>query len=106
MGAVVFPTWLLRQTVQVEALIGNTAYGPKYGQPFELRARVEWRRRKITNRQGEEVISEATAYLAPSSPTLKPGDRVTVDGQRCTVEEVRNHVDGTGRLVYVEVLLR
>lgn len=99
------PRHLLRQEVQIERLVGHTAYGPKYDQPKTVRCRIETGNRKVTSRTGEEVVSTATAFFEPDV-ALGPGDRLTWDGRTYTVEEARVMVGPTGQPVYVEAILR
>ena len=109
MSVLVVAPWFMTQKVVVEELKGHGALGPVYEAPRTVLGRVEPRRRKITNRQGEEVVCEGVAYFVPSYAgrlNLAPGARITVAGKRFTVEEVREHVDLTGTVAYVEAFLR
>lgn len=59
------PTSLLRQTVTVEAYLGDSAVGPVYGSPTTVRARVEGKRRAVRRANGTDVISTASITVRP-----------------------------------------
>jgi len=58
----------------------------------------------VTDRQGEEVVAEATAFFAPEVQ-VKPGDKVTWEGRTYTVIEARP-LRALGKASHVEVALK
>lgn len=100
------PDWLLRQTVTLEPYRGESAYGPVYGDPVELRCRIEARRRLVRDRQGREVVADAQAWFAPEAEvTITPESRLTWAGRTYTVLEARPMPGPNGRTHHVEVML-
>jgi len=98
------PGWLLRETVTITPFLRMGWDGPEYGDPFEARCHIEPGQRKATDRQGEEVVAEATAFFAPEVQ-VKPGDKVTWEGRTYTVIEARP-LRALGKASHVEVALK
>lgn len=97
---------MLRQTGTVEPYQGHGAYGPVYGAPVELVCRIEPKRRMVRNRQGQEVVSDATVFLEPGTEqTVTPESRFTWAGRTYTVLEVRPYPGPNGETHHVEALL-
>lgn len=96
------PSRLLPQTVTYTPLLGEGAYGPIYGNPVTVPARVTFERRLVRTAAGSEVVSSATIYLQPgATPTV--GDSVAMpDGTSRDVIAVATHV-GARAPVLVEV---
>lgn len=83
---------LLPQQVTYTPYLGEGAYGPVYGDPVTVRARVNYERKLVRTATGTEVTSAATVYLAPGA-TLSTGDTVTMpDGGTRQVIAVAPHV--------------
>lgn len=60
-------------------------------------ARVEFRNRHIINLDGEEVVSNFTAFIdTPSGFVVNAGDQVVHDSQNYVVIEVRKLQDNVG----------
>lgn len=84
----VFADWLT-QTVTRQTLLGNTANGPKHGDPVPVTdVGVEHARRLVRDSDGREVVSETTLYVPAGSPAFTTGDLVTYDGGVSTVIRV------------------
>ncbi|MGE9695918.1 hypothetical protein [Streptomyces sp. CH6] len=77
------PGWLLRHRVQVEAYLGDSAYGPRYGPPTEHRALVSESVRTVRDRTGRETTSTAQVITRPGL-TCPPDSRVTLPSGRTT----------------------
>lgn len=82
------PSSLLVHQVSVELYEGETAYGPQYAAPVICKWRMEPKRKRIINREGQEVISEAFA-MAAADDTVTVGSRVTWGGRTYKVIETR-----------------
>ena len=98
------PGWLLLETVTITPQTGMGWDGPEYGTPYTARCHIEPGQRKVTDRQGEEVVAEATAFFVPEV-AVKPGDKVTWEGRTYTVIEARPW-RALGRPSHVEVALK
>lgn len=98
------PGWLLLETVTITPFLRMGWDGPEYGTPYTARCHIEPGQRKVTDRQGEEVVAEATAFFA-HEVAVKPGDKVTWEGRTYTVIEARP-LRALGKASHVEVILR
>jgi hypothetical protein len=81
------PCYLLGQDITIEPYMGEGAYGPTFGAPVTIRARVEGRRRVVRRADGETVTSTATAIVGPDD-TVAVESRATYSGQTYEVAEV------------------
>ncbi|MFF7452099.1 MULTISPECIES: hypothetical protein [unclassified Streptomyces] len=102
----VIPGYLLRHLVTVEPLLGNSATGPRYGPPVQVRCFVEEKTRMVRNPAGEEVTSSSTLYARPD--TVCPAkSRVTLPSGRKTtvIEAVRQDGGGLPTPDHLEVRL-
>jgi len=55
---------MMPQYIGVENFVSRDAWGNRtYGAKILFRGRVENKRRKVINREGDEVLSETTLYL-------------------------------------------
>ncbi|MEV5567637.1 hypothetical protein AB0L54_32995 [Streptomyces sp. NPDC052196] len=78
------PDFLLRHRVRIEPYLGESAYGPRYGDPVEdVRALVAETVRMVRAPDGREVTSTAQVITAPGL-TCPPGSRLTLPGGRVT----------------------
>lgn len=93
------PGFLLRDTIAVEPYAGQTGAGESFGAATDLKARVEPNRRLVTTLDGEEVVSEAKAWVKPGQ-TIPPRSRVTWKGRTLTVL-----ADGEMDGAYLELVL-
>lgn len=86
------PSSLLRERITVEPYLGSTAYGPKWGTPVQVKARVEGKRRAIKTTDGVDVISTASATIG-AEHTFRPESKVTHGDRAFQVLDV---LDGEG----------
>ncbi|GHA19411.1 hypothetical protein ACFOOM_10180 [Streptomyces echinoruber] len=77
------PGYLLRHRVTVEPYDGDSAYGPTYRPPVEVRALVAEGTRLTRNREGVEVASTAQVITAPGLD-CPPESRITLPSGRVT----------------------
>lgn len=97
---------LLKDACTVETYDSESAYGPTYNDPVEIRCNVDAKRRLVRNAAGDEVVSEATLHIHPSTPveTFAPESRVTVNGRPTTVIDAKAHTL-RGKTTHLEVLV-
>lgn len=90
-----FPGFLKRHTVTVEAYLGESAYGPRYGAPVSVEGLLERSIRVVRGQNGEETTSSGT-FRTVLDAGIKAEARVTLpDGHTTTVIAVVPH-DGGG----------
>lgn len=78
------PDFLLRHRLRIEPYLGESAYGPRYGDPVEdVHALVAETVRIMRAPDGREVASTAQVITAPGL-TCPPGSRLTLPGGRVT----------------------
>lgn len=83
------PTSLLPDLIEVEPYLGDGAYGPTYGAPVTMRARVEGRRRAVRTATGIDVIGSAVAFVRPEAQAHVPVEsRVRHGGRTYEVLDV------------------
>lgn len=93
-------TSYLNQTVSYQAQSGKDEYNQStFSSAVDILAKYEYSRRRIFNRKGEEVISEAVCF---TKVEIKPGDLITFDGINWPVIFVSVERDLGGRVVYYE----
>lgn len=99
------PDYLLVHTLQLEPYLGTGAYGDQYGAAVSVRCYYEGTRRMVRDGNGNEVVSEATAYVNPDV-SIPDGSRVKIFGRDTHVITVGVLDDGglTG-LAHLEVAL-
>lgn len=101
------PTSLLPDRITIEPYLGSGAYGPSYGDPVTLRARVEGRRRAVRTSGGVDVIGQATATVRPTPAAMAAAavESKVTHGDR--TYEVLDVVRGEGltRLSHLELIL-
>ncbi len=69
-------------TAQVETWVGTGAYGILYASPVTVVCFAEDKIRLVRAKDGEQVVSGSTLYMAVTDGALFPPDsRVTVDGR-------------------------
>lgn len=83
--------------VTIEPRTGLSPHNtPLYGAAYTVQARVEFNPKMIRNREGREVISNATIYLAVAY-TVHPYDRITLpDGSQPPILHVYSLPDTLG----------
>ncbi|APD18541.1 head-to-tail stopper [Streptomyces phage Picard] len=77
------PAWLLRHRVRIEPYDGDSAYGPTYRDPVEVRALVAEANKVTRDRQGVEVTSTAQIIAEPGLD-CPPESRITLPSSRVT----------------------
>lgn len=99
------PAHLLVHTLSLEPYAGSGAYGDQYGAAVSVPCYYEGKRRLVRDGNGDEVVSEATAWVQPGVD-VPDGSRVTVLGRTTHVITVSVLDDGglTG-LAHQEVAL-
>lgn len=98
------PKWMLNQMVTIRPFLGNGAYGPIYGPEYEARCRIEVNRKKVTDREGNEVVGSARAFFPPEiDPPVE--SEIVWDGRKYEVIESRRQY-GLRRPSHTEVILR
>lgn len=80
------PGFVLNNEVEIEEYTGEGTYGPEFADPYKARARVEYGRELVRNRDGDEVVASARVYLDRKHKPL-PGSRITIDGNTHRVLE-------------------
>lgn len=92
----------LNQTATLKTTTGRTGYGKPITSDKTIPCRFEMKRKLVRDRQGNEVVSEATMYCIEP---VKPDDRVVYNGREYIVISVLEVVDLDGNIVYYEVAL-
>ncbi len=105
---------LLQDLVQVQAYLGETAYGPAWGDPVTVRCLADRTARLTRDAAGEEVVSSTQLRVHPGTtgpdtdtPTgveelFVPLSLVTDGDRQATVIAVHRITD-RGRLVFLLV---
>ncbi|SDM46394.1 hypothetical protein SAMN04487981_101605 [Streptomyces sp. cf386] len=86
----------LRHTVTVEPYEGNSAVGPLYGQPVQVRCFLEEKNRLVRAPDGREVTSSTTFYCRLDAVDAPPESKVTLPGDRQTTVIDQARHDGGG----------
>lgn len=73
-----------------------------YADPVSIPCRFEYKRRMVRNKQGQEVISEATMF---TEKPVKPDDLITFDNIDWVVITVANEVGLNGSVAFYEVMM-
>jgi hypothetical protein len=95
--------WLNQQIIQEPFVAYNQNGDKTYGIPVMLACRTEVGIKKITNKEGQEVISTGTTYLDPSTP-VGYNDRLTMpDGSQPRIMRLDDQPNGDGTPVYIAV---
>lgn len=86
------PGWLLRHRIAVEPYLGDSAYGPRYGERVEcVPALVAAVRKQVANAEGREVLATAQIIAGPELE-CPPGSRITLpDDRRATALTTARH---------------
>lgn len=99
-----YGTVLYRQTVTHEPYQGDTAVGPTFGSPVDLRCRFRTHRKVIRTARGDEIVADATLECR-SSESIDEKDRVTFDGRTFRVAEIVHAMGPHSRTNHYEVSL-
>lgn len=99
------PSSLLRQHITISPYLGDSSYGPRWGTPVTVRARVQGKRQVIRRPDGTEVTVTASATIRPGVPVDLPArSKVTWEGRTYeVVGDVIGH--GLSDPAYVELML-
>lgn len=89
------PEWLLRHTVTIEAYLGQSAYGPRYGAPVAVRCLLDEQTRMVRAADGTQVTSTSTVR-APLATVAPAQSRVTLPDGRVTSVIAALRRDGGG----------
>jgi len=89
------PAWLLRQQVTISPYLGDTGYGPAWGEPVTVRAYTVRETHTVLDAQGKEVISGSTVFVPPGTVAPALSRLALPDGTTTTVL-VRMDRDGGG----------
>jgi Phage protein Gp9. len=92
----------LNQTVTLKETIGYNEYGEPVSSEKAIPCRFERKRKLVRDKQGNEVVSEATMYCIEP---ISPDDRVVYNGKEYVVISILEAVDLDGNIVYYEVAL-
>jgi hypothetical protein len=89
------PGWLLRHSVTVEPYLGQSAYGPRYGDAVAVPCFLDQQTRMVRATDNTQVTSSSTAYarLETDAPAQS---RVTLPGGRVTSVIAALRRDGGG----------
>ncbi|MFI0736414.1 hypothetical protein ACH4S9_46705 [Streptomyces sp. NPDC021225] len=78
------PRWLLRHRITVEPYLGDSAYGPTYGDPVkDVPALVAEEIKTVRDREGREVTSTAQIIAEPGL-NCSAESRITLPDGRIT----------------------
>lgn len=88
---------MLTQTITWSPLTGRDGYSaPSYGSPVSLKCRIERKNRLVTNSQGQQVTSTASAIIQ-GHPVIDPQDLIKFDdGTLPTIVSVAQIPDENG----------
>ncbi|WP_329148280.1 hypothetical protein OIU91_19820 [Streptomyces sp. NBC_01456] len=86
------PGWLLRHRISVEPYLGDTAYGPQYGEMVAcVPALVVAVRKQVADKDGREILATAQIVAGPELE-CPPGSRLTLpDGRTATAVSTARH---------------
>ncbi|WKX70047.1 hypothetical protein [Streptomyces sp. XD-27] len=86
------PGWLLRHRIAIEPYLGDSAYGPRYGDRVEnVPALVVAVRKQVRDAEGREVLATAQIIAGPELE-CPPGSRITLpDGRTATAISTARH---------------
>ncbi|MGW5352205.1 hypothetical protein ACWERV_17050 [Streptomyces sp. NPDC004031] len=101
------PPVLLRDTVTVEAYLGDGARGPLYGAPQQVPCYLERKTRVARAPDGREVTSSSQVFC-DLGPTVTTESRVTLpDGTRPAVLQVAEYdTHGLVQVDHLEIYLQ
>jgi hypothetical protein len=93
---------------QVETFAGAGAYGDVYAAPVTVSCFAEDKIRLVRAKDGEQVVSGSTLYMAVTDGALFPPDsRVTVDGRvSYVITQDTNDAPGLGLPEHAAITLK
>ncbi len=90
------PRFLMPHQVTIEAYVGESSKGPKYGPPVVIQqCFVDEQTRAVRTPAGEQVTSTSTVYADPGTQA-PPLSRVTLPSGRVTTVIQTKDRDGSG----------
>lgn len=92
----------LRQTATLRTITGYNEYGEPVASDKNILCRFEMKRKLVRDKQGSEVVSEATMYCIEP---VSPDDRIVYNNKEYIAIAVSEIVDLDGNVVYYEVAL-
>lgn len=99
------PAWLLVHTISVEAVEGESPYGPTFAAPVDVACNWQGDVRLVRAADGTEVVSNGTAFVALDGPPIPPGSRITSpDGTTYVIATLRHDDAGLGGWQHREVI--
>ena len=100
------PKALMNAKFVFEALLGNSAYGPVYDDPTTADAYIEPKRKKVTDKEGNEVVAEVFAVIR-DEVDIPVGSKATWDWATEEYEVISAiPYRPLGRFSHIEVYLK
>lgn len=90
----------LNQTATLRTTVSYNEYGEPVPSEKTISCRFEMKRKLVRDRQGNQVVSEATMYCIEP---INPDDRIVYNNKEYIVIAVSEIVDLDGNIVYYEV---
>jgi hypothetical protein len=90
------------QTITWKSVTSVNEYNEPTTTSTSIPARFEYKRKRVRNKEGVEVISEAQCLTAS---LVQEGDLITYDGIDWPVISVQDNVDLSGNVLFYEVML-
>lgn len=90
----------LNQTVTIAARTGFSEGRPAFGTPASASARVEFRRRMMPGKDGQQVTSTARIYLSPTTEIAVTSQITLPDSSTPEIIDFGTVYDGHGVAVY------
>jgi len=97
-------TRTLRDVVTIAGQMMETTLGPVFASPINVPACVDFGFRRITNRQGQEVVASAFLILGPDA-TLNVDDQVNFEGIKYETVDVQP-MRVNGKIDHIEAYLK
>lgn len=98
-------TTTLRQVVDFEPYLGDTALGETFGPPVSVRCRFERTAKVLRSSRGDEVVADAYLVCRPGEPVATQG-RVTFAGTRYRIADIHPGQGPHSQVNHLEVMLR
>lgn len=92
----------LNQSITLKSKSSVNEYNEATYTTSTIKARFEYKRKMVTDRTGQKVISEAQCY---TTTAVKPDDVISYDGVDWPVIAVQNNADLDGTILFYEVIL-
>ena len=77
--------FLSAHTVTVTPAAGDGAYGPAYGDPYDLSGFLDRARKTVVDSNGRDVLTEATLWLPADTAEIPDGSTVAAGDWTGTV---------------------